>query len=630
LPPLLPTPKQVRALDGAFALRNGLPIALEPGSTDSDLLTACALKEAVLQNSGIRLAIETHARTNGIGPRIELHRKGEQGEAYRLGVDPELVDVEAKGAAGLRYGVETLIQLVGNQGRVPACRVEDEPDLALRGILIDISRGKVPTLETLRQVVDLCVRLKLNALMLYTEHTFRYRRHPEIGAEAWPLDAATIRELDAHAAANHVDLIPTLQSLGHMRRILEIPRYRHLAETDRLWTISPAEPGTYQLIQDLYDEYLPNFRSRFFNANCDEPVDLGDGKSLERSRHLGPGGVYLEHVRRIREMARAHGKRTMIWGDVVHAHPERIAELDRDLVLLDWWYEAQHDFDRVKVFSDHGIEFLVCPGTSSWNALFPRLDNSLANIAGYAAAGKRHRAWGLITTDWGDGGHYNLLGNSWFGFGWGAQQAWAGDAPPQVFDRAFSRVLFGDASGKTARSYRALGAIHDGGFSVFNASPLQRLYFDDLGTAEFIIRAKRPALNRTLKRLRRVRDALNGQRDLFVREKLTHQELLLAADASVLATEKAIAGLEYSAWRKRPKHLDAAGRRRLSRTLARLAARQTELGRRLQKLWLTRNQPSNFEITADRLRISIRSLRRASRKLKDNRPPPTDNRRSGR
>jgi hypothetical protein len=548
------------------------------------------------------LAVETHARVEDLGPRIELHRRGARGQSYRLEIRPKRVEVEAEGPAGLRYAIETLAQLIGSRGQIPACRIQDAPDLALRGILIDISRGKVPTLETLRALVDLCVRLKLNTLMLYTEHTFRFRRHPDIGADAWPLDAATIRDLDAYAAARHVELIPTLQSLGHMHHILKLPRYRHLAESDRLWSLSPSEPGTYQLLRDLYDEYLPNFRSRLFNANCDEPVDLDDTKS------------YLEHIERVRELALAHGKRTMIWGDVVQKNPERISQLDRDLVLLDWWYEAKHDYDRVRFFSEHGIEFLVCPGTSSWNTLFPRLKNSIANISGYAAAGKRHGAWGLVNTDWGDGGHYNLLGSSWFGFAWGAQQAWAGDVPQGDFDRAFSRVLFGDS----------LGALHGTGFTVFNASPLQSLYFDDLGPAKFTARAKAPTLIRTEARLKRVRAQLEDLEKNFVREKVTHQELLLAADASLLAVRKAVAGLAYLEWRRRPASLGASGRRRLSRRLAPLASQQAALGRTLWRLWRERNHPSNFEITKKKLEASIRSLRRAARQLERNQPPPLE------
>ncbi len=621
LPPLIPAPRQLRPGSGSFALRNHLPVALAPEATDSDFEAALALRDAVRSQCGIDLAVETHARSDDLGPRIELRRRGDSGEAYRLLVSRDRIEATGTGPPGLRYAVETLRQLVDRRGRVPACAVDDAPDLALRGILLDVSRGKVPTVQSLRGLVDLCVRLKLNALLLYTEHTFRFRRHPEIGADASPLDAATVRELDAYAAVRHVELIPCLQSLGHMEQILRLPRYRGLAETARGWTLSPVLPGTYALLRELYEEYLPNFRSRWFNANCDEPFDLTAGRSAEREKALGPGGVYLEHVRRVRDLARALGKRTMIWSDVVHAHPARIPEIDRDLVLLDWGYEARHDYDRVEAFAKHGLDFVVCPGTSSWNCLFPRLENSLANIAGYAAAGKKHGALGQIVTDWGDFGHYNLQGNSWFGYAWAAQQAWAGDAAPRDFDRAFSRCLFGDESGEVARLYRALGAVHDAGFRTFNGSPLQFLYFDTLDTAFFVDAAKPTHLRRSLASLERVRARIEAARSRFEREQLTWEELLLAADCSIHAARKGLAGGEYLAWRRQPTRARAAARRRLARELRSLADEQARLGRLLRRLWLRRSRPSNFEITGRRLKRAVRSLRRAARALERNRPP---------
>lgn len=621
LPPLLPAPKHAQRRAGSFAIREDVPIVLGPDANDGDFASALALRDALGERCGFAPPVESHARSNDLAPRIELRREADLGEAYRLVVDADRIELLGAGPAGLRYAVETLLQLVDPRGRIPACSIEDAPDLALRGLMLDVSRGKVPTPETLRGLVDLCVRLKLNALMLYVEHTFRFRRHPEIGADASPLEAATLRELDAYAAARHVELIPSLQSLGHMDHVLTLPRYQHLAETGRLWTLSPAEPGSYELLADLYDEFLPNFRSRFFNANCDEPFDLAQGKSAQRDGSLGPGGVYLEHVHRVREMAREHGKRTMIWGDVVHSHPERIPELDRDLVLLDWWYEAEHDYDRVKRFAENGIDFVVCPGTSSWNSLFPRIENSAKNIERYAAAGRRAGARGLLITDWGDFGHYNLQGYSWFGYAWAAQQAWSGDVAPRDFDRAFARCVFDDTSGETAALYRKLGALHTVGFATANGSPLQYLYFDDLDDAYFVQGTRPALLRRTLRELEAVRDRIAAAADRFRREALSREELLLAADASLLAVRKALLGLEYLAWRKRPAGRNAAARRKLARELETLATEQTRLGRTLRRLWLRRSRPSNFEITRRRLDRSVRSLRRAARALKRNRPP---------
>ncbi len=621
LPPLLPSPRRQRSGPGAFAWREGLPIVLAPGAGASELAAARRLQSAVREACGRGLRIEGHARSEDLGPRVELRREAEAGEAYRLEVSPERVLVVGAGPAGLRYGVETLTQLLRG-GRVPACEIEDAPDFPHRGLMLDVSRGKVPTRATLEGLVDLCLRLKLNTLMLYVEHTFRFRRHPRIGEGCAPLAAETLRALDLYAAERHVELVPCLQSLGHMEHLLRLPEYAELAETERRWTLSPSHPGSYALLADLYAELLPNFRSALFNANCDEPYDLEHGPSAEAAAQLGPGGVFLEHVRRIRDLAKAHGKRTMIWADVVHAHPERIPEIDRDLLLLDWWYEADFDADRVARFAEHGLDFWVCPGTSSWNCLFPRVPNSLQNISRYAEAGRRHGASGLLVTDWGDFGHYNLQGNSWLAFAWAAQQAWSGPVEARSFDRAFSRLVFGEESGgAAARLYRELGSVHEAGFRIFNGSPLQLLFFDDLDEAYFLDGARRAPLRRSLRSLERLRERLERQAPGWRADPRSVDELRYAAEASAWACRKSLAALEVLDWRRRPQRLDARGRRALARELASLAAEQASRGRRLRRLWLQRSELPGFEMTRRRLGRSVASLRRAARALERNRPP---------
>jgi hypothetical protein len=640
LSPLLPKPKKIVEGPGSFLLDRKIPIVLSPGADESSWTSATVLRDAIERACRIRLPIEAHLRRSDLGPQIALGHGGETSrkscDRYRIEIRPDAVELRGSGAAGLRYAVETATQLLGpgpgkrngkSVGSLPVCEIEDEPDFAMRGVMLDISRGKVPTLETLLGLVDVAVKLKLNTLMLYTEHIFRFRRHPTIGADASPLDAETLRKLDQYAAQHHVELVPCLQSLGHMDHILALPRYRELAETERGFTIAPTHPGSRALLRDLYDEYLPNFRSAFMNANCDEPFDLGLGQGKARSAELGPGGLYLEHVGELRELASRHGKRTMIWGDFVHAHPKRIPEIPDDIVMLDWWYEAEfgsgQGFDRVKVFKQNKLEFLVCPGTSSWNCLFPRVDNSTRNIANWAAAGRKFGALGLINTDWGDWGHYNLLGNSWYAYAVGAQQSWSGDVDKKSFDRAFSARLFGE-NGKravTAGLYCELGDIHDAGFKVFNGSPIQYLFFDTLEESYFISNGKQAALEKSCKKLARVRAKIDNAKDCFREEKASWRELLYAADASLFALEKTLAAKRYNSWRRKPKSLATRDRKRLALRLRALARLQGALLVRLQKLWLARSAISNFDLTEHRIKRSIQSLRTAAGQLEKNTPP---------
>ncbi len=635
--PLLPHPKQRRARPGFFQLEAGTPILLpaDGGVLDRRLLLAAeAARDALSKRCGLDLCIERpRADVEGTGrfaircaldPSAAIARRLPTArDAYRLVVRKSGVEISAPAVDGLRHGLQTLGQLVDARGRISAVEILDQPDFRDRGVMLDVSRGKVPTRRTLEALVDLCSKLRLNVLMFYVEHTFAFRAHPEIGEGASPLDAETLLALDAYASDRGVELVPCLQSLGHMERVLSLERYAKLAESDRLWSVSPSRPETYRFLEELYDEFLPLFRSRRFNANCDEPFDLGRGQSAARAPDKTPGRLFTDHVSQLERLAARHGKQLMIWADFALKHPDQIERIGRDVVLLDWWYESTFDFDRIRRLRRKGFEVWACPGTSSWNCLFPRIENSCENISRWAEAGRRHGATGLLNTDWGDFGHYNALGVSLHGYAWGAQQAWSGDRDDGDFDRAFSALVFGSDDARIGRLYRRLGAIHDAGFAIANGSALQYLYFDPIDRSFFLQHGRRRALETSRRKLERVQREIRGlalsqAQDDFIG--LARQEIVWAADAVGLSIEKSLAALDYNAWREDPSTLRAAERRRLARRLDALADQQADQLVSLERLWLARSEISEFRMTRKRLRKSVTSLRGAARRLRENRP----------
>jgi hypothetical protein len=143
LPPLLPKPASATARSGSFVLRDGQPIVLQPGASERDDATALRLRDGIAERSAVGLAIEGHRELRGLGQGITLridecvfepHEDPEIApQRYRIDVSADGTVVTATGSAGLRYGVETLLQLVGPTGRIPRCRIEDAPALAMRG-----------------------------------------------------------------------------------------------------------------------------------------------------------------------------------------------------------------------------------------------------------------------------------------------------------------------------------------------------------------------------------------------------------------------------------------------------------------------------------------------------------------
>jgi len=219
------------------------------------------------------------------------HRQG-----YELVVGAESIRITGSDEPGIFYGVCTLIHLLTQStlqpiALLPCLVIQDYPDFPARGVMIDISRDKVPTLETVFELVDYLASWKINQVQLYTEHTFAYKNHPTPWAKASPFTGDDILLLDAYCQQRHIELVPNQNSFGHMQRWLMHPKYQPLAEcpygydfpwgghSNEPFTLCPADPGSIQLIREMYDELLPHFSGGLFNVGCDETWDLGQGRS---------------------------------------------------------------------------------------------------------------------------------------------------------------------------------------------------------------------------------------------------------------------------------------------------------------------------------------------------------------
>jgi hypothetical protein len=427
-------------------------------------------------------------------------------QSYRLDVHARGATLRAQDDAGEYYGRRTLEQLWrAHPEGLPVGRILDWPAFKVRGVSLDVSRGRVPKLATLMRFADRLARLKVNHLQLYMEQTFRFPSHPLIGTGEDPYSQDDLRRFDRYCAERHIELCPSFASLGHLSKVLGLPPYRHLAEDlgvraypkgvpdpDKLadfeagWTLSPAKPEGLRFLEDLYRDLLPCFGTRRFNACCDEPFDLGWGQSRDLVLAEGLGAVFARHVEAARSLAAALGKPSvMVWGDLLRAQPSSLARLDRSLVILDWLYDENADFGGIGRFIGAGFEAWACPSTNSWGTLFPRLPMAGANIRAFSAAAAAAGAGGLLNTVWGDGDHFNLPQNEWHGLALGAEMGWNPDADAPNFTRRFCAVCLGREDETFAGAMDALGdaatLMQHGGRSSFWSQAL----LDGPGAAVF-------------------------------------------------------------------------------------------------------------------------------------------------
>ena len=391
-----------------------------------------AIQKLPLNESGLPLTLD-------IGTGTE--------ESYTLDISGEGVVIRAESVVGAFYGVQTLRQILENE-TVYACHIADAPDFGFRGFYHDVTRGRIPTMDSLKELVDYMAYMKLNSLQLYVEHSFAFREFADSVDQTGCLTAEEIRALDDYCYDNFIELIPSMSCFGHLYVLLEKPQYKHLQVADNYenthiyWhermahhTIDPLHPESFPLIKSMIDQFVPLFRSDKFNICCDETFDLKNGKH----KNLDTGKLYVDFTKQLIAYVKSFGKQVMMWGDVLLEHPERVADIPEDVILLNWHYgaDAENAEKKVKLLRDQNRLQITCPATWAFNHFNELLWASIPNITIMTELAHKYGAMGVLNTNWGDYGDPCSFDTSLFGLAYGAARSWnVGQTAENVADCA--------------------------------------------------------------------------------------------------------------------------------------------------------------------------------------------------
>ncbi len=484
---LIPTPQTLIMKHGVFRISGGDVVAIASPSASGSQFSAQELIGEIESDLGIHLRLSRY-RKNGcfllgligkdsrINSSLRLlglqvpYKLGSQG--YILNISPEKVIVAGNTATGVFYGVQTLKQIIRANRRgnsIPCLTIVDWPGLKYRGWMDDISRGPIPKMKLLKKEIRTMAGYKQNFFNLYTENVFKLKNFPDI-APADGITAKQVKELTRYAAKYHIQLMGNFQSFAHMGKILEDPFYHKMRETDQV--ISPAVPQTYKFLAKVYSEVVPAYSSKFFNIDCDETYDLGQGKAKAMVDSIGMPAVYAYHITRIYDLLKPYHKRVMFWGDIAARNKGIISKLPKGLIALPWDYSASANFDNlIKPFTRHGFSFMVAPGVSCWSQIWPDMGNAVVNISNFVRDGASNGAIGMMNTIWDDDGE-NLFNYNWHGLLWGAECSWKpaspvseSDASEELdrrlhgFDDSFDAIFYDNAHDQVAQTFFQLDSL---------------------------------------------------------------------------------------------------------------------------------------------------------------------------
>lgn len=324
---------QVRVLAEAPTAYITQTVAREFAAPAGEGTLACrTLTFAVGIPTDLRTAISKQVAVSG----------NEEEYAVLIGEDTYVYATEEK---GLLYGLATLIQLK-DWGELTPALLYDYPDCAVRGY-----RVYMPGRENIgifKDMLDLLVYYKYNAIVLEIGGAMEYKKHPEIN-EKWVefcndmrrfsgrahemhaqypymknsvhcengdgsyLTQEECREIAAYCRERGLEIIPECPTLSHADYLLlPHPEFAERENDEVPDCYCPRHPGVYQYVFEVLDEVIDVFQPKILHIGHDEFYSMC---ICDRCKGADPVDIYVNDIKVLKEYLASKGIETMMWGE---------------------------------------------------------------------------------------------------------------------------------------------------------------------------------------------------------------------------------------------------------------------------------------------------------------------------
>jgi hypothetical protein len=328
------------------------------------------------------------------------------------------------------------------------------------GIMLDCSRNAVMTAEHLKIWLRRIALLGYNQIMLYTEDTYELPGEPYFGYQRGRYTARELKAIDASARRLGIEVVPCIQTLGHLEKILRHRAYRTVRDTANVLMV--GEPETYALIDKMIGHWKRVLRTDRIHIGMDEAEELGRGRYLTLKGHRPAFELMNEHLARVAAICKRHGLRPMIWSDMyfrltskTHKYydpaavipPEAAAGIPREVELVYWDYyhhEKAFYLDWIQRHRDAGKEPVMGSGIWTWNRYWYDHAKTVATAGPCIDACRESGVSEIIFTQWGDNGAYCDHDSAFAGMAWCAERAYGHETPNEAqLEKRFTAVCGG-------------------------------------------------------------------------------------------------------------------------------------------------------------------------------------------
>ena len=297
--------------------------------------------------------------------------------------------------------------------------IKEKPVFETCGPMLDMSRGGVTKKDAVKDYIDKMAALGLNMLMLYTEDTYELEGYPFFGYMRGGYTIDELKEIDDYAYEMGVEVIPCIQTLGHLGQYLKWRDTAPYRENNN--ALLPDEEKTYEFIEAEIKTMRTAFRSNRIHLGMDEVVGLGHGQFFEKHGLEPKLDIFNRHLKRVLGIAEKYDFESIIWADMYFSAendryygvedavvPQYAIDSAPTNVELCFWhyYDREYSYYHKKFVQYERFQNPVSfgGGVWTWDGFVPYFGFTLDTMLPALKACVDHNVKNVYATMWGNGG----------------------------------------------------------------------------------------------------------------------------------------------------------------------------------------------------------------------------------
>jgi len=369
---IIPEPVQVTKTSGYFTLPH--PIVIEADEKSHLTYAVNFLQQRLSIPTGYNVSVKETAPAADI--RLVLNNNKDEvlgSEGYRLSVTPKNIVIKANNAAGIFYGIQTLMQLLPKEiespelvhdiaWKIPCVEITDYPRFAWRGLMLDVSRHFF-TKQEVEQYIDEMARYKFNVFHWHLTDdqgwrieikglpeltkvgawrvprtgkwgTFTFAQPGEKASDGGYYTQNDIREIVSYAKQRFIDILPEIDVPAHSLAL--IASYPNLSCTQKQYAVSPqyapdslddvlcvANDSTWLILDKIFTQVAQLFPYEYIHTGGDEAnrnfwmKDPKDLALMEKEGVKTPAELQSYFEKKLEKLILSKGKKMIGWDEIV-------------------------------------------------------------------------------------------------------------------------------------------------------------------------------------------------------------------------------------------------------------------------------------------------------------------------